>query len=1129
MSIFSKLFKKIPKDSETIGNRKDFSNDQCRKLWELKKFFEELFAKEDYIAKSEYKTAVMNYEEVIRYFDVLKNSGLLGTFCEQNDFPLAVAMTILSNYENIENLVDAHNEAIVRNLMIEEKQYLDNILKDVDSNILLDDDQRKVILTDEDYMLVIAGAGAGKTTTVAAKVKYLVEKKHIDPKQILVVSFTNKAVQELKDKLNKDLNIDCPIATFHSTGNAILRKQSPEKLNIVDSSKLYFVLQDYFKSSVMKNESIANSLILFFASYFEAPYNGTDLNSFFNKIAKSNFSTMRSDLDEFKQEIVDIRTKKKVTIQSEVMRSYQEVEIANFLYLNGIDYQYEPIYKYDILHARKPYTPDFVIMQDGKTAYIEHFGLTEDGKNDKYSENEIEYYKKAVKDKIQLHRKHETTLIYTFSKYNDGRSLQEHLKEKLEAGGFILKPRSNKEVMKKIVESEENRYLRKLINLICRFITNFKTNGFTEGDFARMYNSTQNVRTHLFLNICHDCYLEYQRFLRENEAVDFEDMINESARILQETKEMKQKLDFKYIIVDEYQDISRQHFDLVKALAEVTDAKIIAVGDDWQSIYAFSGSDITLFTKFAEKMGYAKLLKIVKTYRNSQEVIDIAGNFIQKNSSQIKKALKSPKHIADPVIIYTYDSTKKSANASARSGANYAAAHAVEIAIEQIMEFDRIEGKKTSNILVLGRFGFDGDKLEKSGLFEYKTRGGKLKSVKYPKLDLTFMTAHASKGLGYDNVIVINGRNETYGFPSKIEDDPVLSFVVKQDRSIEYAEERRLFYVAMTRTKNRVYFIAPEQNPSEFLLELKRDYKNIVLKGDWNEKSTQSQLTNKSCPMCGYPMQYRYKNAYGLRLYICTNEPEICGFMTNEYRAGKLSIIKCDQCRDGYLVVKPGKETYVLGCTNYKKDGTGCSRVMSPKYFFDFMKIKEEKMPLIPKYECRSKDKIVRKSEEKKSYNESSKAQGDKEKPSKQAEIKEIPKLDIKPIIYNGWNLNEVVHTVLQALSHMSEIRFYGVQVLLHILIGQTIKKVDKESLMTIPEFGMLKDLDKNEIEFIIKWLINNQFILQTKHAYYPLLHPTYAGTHYNETMTDRKLKKLKDELIMYNSIDKNRKSGIMK
>ena len=134
-------------------------------------------------------------------------------------------------------------------------------------------------------------------------------------------------------------------------------------------------------------------------------------------------------------------------------------------------------------------------------------------------------------------------------------------------------------------------------------------------------------------------------------------MINESARLLREVKEMKKKLDFKYIIVDEYQDISRQRFDLTKELSEVTDARIIAVGDDWQSIYAFSGSDITLFTKFEEKMGYAKMLKIVRTYRNSQEVIDIAGNFIQRNKEQISKQLISPKHIEDPVLIYTF--TKK--------------------------------------------------------------------------------------------------------------------------------------------------------------------------------------------------------------------------------------------------------------------------------------------------------------------------------------------------------------------------------------------------------------------------------------------------------------------------------------
>ena len=438
-----------------------------------------------------------------------------------------------------------------------------------------------------------------------------------------------------------------------------------------------------------------------------------------------------------------------------------------------------------------------------------------------------------------------------------------------------------------------------------------------------MYHSTNNVRNKLFLNICEDCYLEYERYLKENNSIDFQDMINESAKILKETKQLNKKLNFKYIIVDEYQDISKQRFDLVKALHEVTSAKIMAVGDDWQSIYAFSGSDINLFTKFKDIMGYAKLLKIVKTYRNSQEVIDIAGNFVQKNKQQITKKLISPKHITNPVVIYTYDSTLKRDKRDLKSGVNYAQASK----IEEILDFIVNEDKESKSILLLGRFGFDGDRLSKSGLFTYNPYGSKMKSIKYPNLDITFMTVHASKGLGYDNVIVINGKNETYGFPSKIEDDPVLNFVVKQDRNIDYAEERRLFYVALTRTKNRVFFIAPSQNPSEFLLEIKKDYKNVLLKGNWNNSFIPYE--RKSCPICGYPMQFRYKSAYGLSLFICTNEPEICGFMTNKITKTNSSICKCLNCKAGYLIVKSTKNNgYFLGCTNYKPDGSGCNNTL---------------------------------------------------------------------------------------------------------------------------------------------------------------------------------------------------------
>lgn len=798
---------------------------------------------------------------------------------------------------------------------------------------------------------------------------------------------------------------------------------------------------------------------------------------------------------------MDSRTKKTVTIQNEVLRSHQEVEIANFLYLNQLDYEYEPLYQYNILFAKKPYTPDFLIHQGEKCAYIEHFGITQDGKNDRFSDDQLAAYKKAINDKVQLHRQHGTNLIYTFSQYNDRRPLLEHLKEELEKNGFELRPRSNKEVMEKLVTTEENRYIRKLLNLICRFITNFKTNGYQADEFTRMYHSTQNVRTRLFLDICNDCYLEYERYLKEHNAVDFQDMINESARILREVKEMKQQLDFKYIIVDEYQDISRQRFDLVKALSEVTSAKIIAVGDDWQSIYAFSGSDITLFTKFEEKMGYAKLLKIVNTYRNSQEVIDIAGNFIQKNKTQITKELKSPKRIEDPVIIYTYDGTLKKPNEDNRTGANYAIAHAVEVALGQIIEFNKKEGKaENSSILLLGRFGFDGDKLERSGLFEYIGRGNKLKSVKYPELNITFMTAHASKGLGYDNVIVVNGRNETYGFPSKIEDDPVLAFVIKGDRSIDYAEERRLFYVAMTRTKNRVYFIAPEQNPSEFLLEIKRDYRNVVLRGNWNEEPPQNSIARKTCPICGYPMQLRYKKAYGLRLYICTNEPEVCGFMTNEYAAGKLSILKCDQCRDGYLIVKPGKEnTYVLGCTNYKKDGTGCGKFLTAKKYYEMFQLTAE--PAQPKKFVSGLDK--------KPENQKTEATDKKE----EHPIPAIEKAETDVVMFRDVDLNECIFTTLQCLSHISEKHYYGVTVLVDVLRGAQSKRIADTGLDKIPEYGKLGAFDRETVICIVEWLLEQHYILKTKHPKYPVLHPTYEGMHYKESITEEVLKKLAKRL----------------
>ena len=193
-----------------------------------------LLKQDKYIARSDYKDLRDKNSYIFSHFKVLRDSKTLSFYCQEHGVEEERIIHFLSNYEDLLNddspqlIINHNNNYISRHLESEEK-YLDTILTNVDSNIKLDEEQRKVVLSDEDYTLVIAGAGAGKTTTVAAKVKYLVEKKGIHPDQILVISFTNKAVGELQDKINVALKIDCLVTTFHKTGYAIRRRQETEE------------------------------------------------------------------------------------------------------------------------------------------------------------------------------------------------------------------------------------------------------------------------------------------------------------------------------------------------------------------------------------------------------------------------------------------------------------------------------------------------------------------------------------------------------------------------------------------------------------------------------------------------------------------------------------------------------------------------------------------------------------------------------------------------------------------------------------------------------------------------------------------------------------------------------------
>lgn len=178
------------------------------------------------------------------------------------------------------------NKKYIEENLIELKSYFDNMFNGIDDNIVLDKEQRIAILTDEDYNMIIAGAGSGKTTTISAKIKYLVDIKKINPKDIVIISFTNKAVEELKTRINKGFKINCLITTFHKLGLILLNDKN---LKIVNNT--YDIIKEYFDEELCNDNRKLKLFIKYFKNYFNVPLIALyfkNLNSYYKFIKKIN-------------------------------------------------------------------------------------------------------------------------------------------------------------------------------------------------------------------------------------------------------------------------------------------------------------------------------------------------------------------------------------------------------------------------------------------------------------------------------------------------------------------------------------------------------------------------------------------------------------------------------------------------------------------------------------------------------------------------------------------------------------------------------------------------------------------------------------------------------------------------
>lgn len=313
-----------------------------------------------------------------------------------------------------------------------------------------------------------------------------------------------------------------------------------------------------------------------------------------------------------------------------------------------------------------------------------------------------------------------------------------------------------------------------MYDLICSFINMFKSNNFDFSYFNTIMNRASKVDKMLIREIM-KCFLCYESYLNKEGLMDFNDMINDAIVKLKRTN-----VRYKYIIIDEYQDISYTKYLLIKELQKLSNSYIFAVGDDYQSIYRFAGSNIMLFTRFRRYFRFAKIYKLKYTYRNSKQLIKIASKFIMKNSKQISKKMKSNININNPIVIVYYDNLNCSVNKI-------------------------IDNYNINDLLILGRNNIDIENIKIRSMVDFKK-----------------MTVHKSKGLQSENVFLVNISNSYNGFPNKIKDNKILKYVNKYKEYYPYEEERRLFYVALTRCKKRVFLFVPKGNESIFIKEIKK-------------------------------------------------------------------------------------------------------------------------------------------------------------------------------------------------------------------------------------------------------------------------------------------------------------------
>ena len=308
----------------------------------------------------------------------------------------------------------------------------------------------------------------------------------------------------------------------------------------------------------------------------------------------------------------------------------------------------------------------------------------------------------------------------------------------------------------------------------------------------------------LFLTVFEQYQKELSELLEKHQTT-FSGLIKLAIRYL---RSGQIKTRYRYIIVDEYQDLSALRQKFLHLLIESSRASLFAVGDDWQAIYGFSGSRVDFTLNFRKFWGDFSLHRISKTYRFGPTLARLSSSFIMQDHTQIQKQIQSQKEDSlEPVVEICGESERLDL---------------------EVLTYYFESLPRDSSILLLGRFQIDRFRLAHCSKFKLTPDGIEFQTR--PDLKIRFLTVHQSKGLEADYVIILNNREAKLGFPAHVKDPPLKAELVRivDELKLDQAsvnEERRLFYVALTRAKQQVILLTVDGKESSFIMELRRKFR----------------------------------------------------------------------------------------------------------------------------------------------------------------------------------------------------------------------------------------------------------------------------------------------------------------